>query len=212
MNTVGQSERKVQNRVIKLFQNHLGYIYDGNRHERENNKNVERNILTQWLEKQEYSATLIKKAIDKIENVAFTRGGQRTLYNANEDVYRILRYGAKVQEDISQKTQTVWLIDWNNPENNLFSIAEEVTLRENNEKRPDIVVYVNGIALAVIELKRSSTDVAKAIRQNLENQNEEFIRSFFTTIQLVIAGNDSQGLRYGSIETPEKHYYLWSKW
>ena len=95
------------------------------------------------------------------------------------------------------------MIDWQNPEANDFAIAEEVSIEGENKKRPDIVLYVNGIALGVIELKRSSVSVSEGIRQNLDNQKKDFIRSFFTTMQLVMAGNDTQGLRYGVIETPE---------
>jgi type I restriction enzyme R subunit len=105
----------------------------------------------------------------------------------------------------------VWLIDWKNPEANDFAIAEEVSIKGENKKCPDIVLYVNGIALGVIELKRSSVSVSEGIRQNLDNQKKDFIRNFFTTMQLVMAGNDTQGLRYGTIETPEKYYLEWKE-
>src|SRR5207245_4535875 len=108
---------------------------------------------------------------------------------------------------------TVWLVDWKEPENNDFAIAEEVTVIAANEKahgkRPDVVIYVNGIALGVLELKRSVVSVAEGIRQNLDNQKKEFIQRFFSTIQLIMAGNDTEGLRYGSIETKEKYYLAW---
>ena len=86
-----------------------------------------------------------------------------------------------------------------------------MSVKGENKKRPDIVLYVNGIALGVIELKRSSVSVSEGIRQNLDNQKKDFIRNFFTTMQLVMAGNDTQGLRYGTIETPEKHYLDWKE-
>lgn len=105
----------------------------------------------------------------------------------------------------------MWLIDWKNPEANDFAIAEEVSIKGENTKCPDIVLYVNGIALGVIELKRSSVSVSEGIRQNLDNQKKDFIRNFFTTMQLVMAGNDTQGLRYGTIETPEKYYLEWKE-
>ena len=74
-----------------------------------------------------------------------------------------------------------------------------------------MVIYVNGIALGVIELKRSKVGVEQGIRQNLDNQKEEFIPKFFTTMQLVLAGNDSQGVRYGTIQTPEKYFLTWKE-
>ena len=97
------------------------------------------------------------------------------------------------------------------PLNNDFYIAEEVTVEGEHTKRPDIVLYINGIAVGVIELKRSTISLSEGIRQNLDNQKPEFIKQFFATIQLVMAGNDTEGLRYGVIETPEKYYLRWKE-
>jgi hypothetical protein len=101
------------------------------------------------------------------------------------------------------------------PERNRFAIAEEVTVKaadaKASTKRPDIVLYVNGIALGVLELKRSTVSVSEGIRQNLDNQKKEFIQPFFSTMQYVMAGNDTEGLRYGTIQTPEKYYLTWKE-
>jgi type I restriction enzyme, R subunit len=126
-------------------------------------------------------------------------------------VYGLLRYGVKVRPEVGEQKKTVWLIDWQNPDNNDFAIAEEVTVAGVHDKRPDIVLYVNGIALGVLELKRSTVSVTEGIRQNLDNQKKDFIRPFFATVQLVMARNDSEGLRYGVIETKEKHYLSWKE-
>ncbi|GAA8037945.1 HsdR family type I site-specific deoxyribonuclease [Helicobacter pylori] len=117
----------------------------------------------------------------------------------------------KTQISQNELTQTSWLIDWEDVFKNEFRVAEEVSVKGPNTKRPDMVLYVNGIALGVLELKNSSVSVESAIRQNLDNQKKEFIRDFFKTIQLVMAGNESQGLRYGVIETKEKHYLSWKE-
>lgn len=121
----------------------------------------------------------------------------------------------KVKPGVGENTVDVWLIDWAHPENNDFAIAEEVTVvavgDKAHPKRPDIVLYVNGIALGVLELKRSTVSVAAGIRQNLDNQQKEFIEPFFSTMQWIMAGNDAQGLRYGTIQTPEKHYLTWKE-
>ena len=123
----------------------------------------------------------------------------------------MLRYGVTVQPEIGQNKQTVWLIDWENPLENDFAIAEEVTIKGIHKKRPDIVLYVNGIALGVLELKRSTVSIAEGIRQNLDNQKPLFIKQFFSTIQYVMAGNDSEGLIYGAIETKEKYFLKWKE-
>ena len=102
-------------------------------------------------------------------------------------------------------------IDWKNPAANHFAIAEEVTVTGKNNERPDIVLYINGIAIGVLELKRSTVSVAQGIRQNLDSQKKHFIQSFFSTVQLVMAGNDTEGLRYGVIATPGKYWLRWKE-
>jgi len=73
------------------------------------------------------------------------------------------------------------------------------------------VLYINGLAIGVIKLKRSTVSVGEGTRQDISNQEPHFIRPFFTTVQLVMAGNDSQGLRYGVIGTPEKYWLHWKE-
>ncbi len=211
MSDVGQKERETQKRILKLFHDQLDYEYLGDWHDREElNSNIESGLLKGWLKGRDVSDTLIKRALRELEHAA-ALGDGRHLYDANKDVYSLLRYGIKVKETAGEQNKTVWLIDWENPLANDFAIAEEVSIKGENKKRPDVVLYVNGIALGVIELKRSSVSVGEGIRQNLDNQKKAFIRNFFTTMQLVMAGNDTEGLRYGTIETPEKHYYRWKE-
>ena len=210
MSTVGQRERATQNRVVQLFQTHLGYRYLGNWEARPNTRNIEADLLRSWLSRQGISETLIAKALRELDQAA-ALGDSQNLYDANKAVYGLLRYGVKVKAGAGEQTQTVPLIDWKHPENNDFALAEEVTLKGQNTRRPDIVLYVNGIALGILELKKGSVDVAKGIHQSLDNQRKEFHRAFFTTQQLVMAGNDTQGLRYGTIETAEKYYLSWKE-
>lgn len=206
--TVGQIERKTQDRIVKLFRDELNYSYLGNWEEREGNSNVEQELLIKFL-KGKYNDALIKKAINQFEKAATNQN--KSLYDINKEVYSLLRYGVKVKENVGDNKKTVWLVDWKNPEKNQFYIAEEVTVKGQHDKRPDIVLYVNGIAVAVLELKRSTVSVSEGIRQNLDNQKNTFIKNFFTTIQLVMAGNDTEGLRYGVIETPEKYFLEWKE-
>lgn len=210
MSNVGQRERPTQNRIVQFFQTDLGYRYLSNWQDRANNKNIEVEILVDWLKKRGVGETLINRVIRQLDTAAALGEGKK-LYYANKAVYRLLRYGVKDKEGAGHLNETVWLIDWNNPDENDFALAEEVSIKGENKKRPDIVLYVNGIALGVIELKRSSVSVSEGIRQHLDNQKKEFIRNFFTTMQLVMAGNDTQGLRYGTIETPEKYYLKWKE-
>ncbi len=210
MSKVGQKEIQTQKHVVDLFQSELGYTYLGNWEDRDENSNVEEEILTGWLARQGHDKKIITKALRELDQ-ANSIGGSKNLYDANRKVYGLLRYGVKVRPDVGEQHQTVWLIDWANPENNDFAIAEEVTVTGENTKRPDIVLYVNGIALGVLELKRSTVSVTEGIRQNLDNQKKEFIRPFFATVQILMAGNDTEGVRYGVIKTPEKYYLTWKE-
>lgn len=207
---VGQVERKAQERVVKLFRDSLDYDYLGNWEYRDGNSHVEVELLTANLKARGYDDNLINRAINRLRSDA-SLGGGRDLYEANADVYRLLRYGAKVRPGVGDQSQTVWLIDWKNPDANHFAVAEEVTVSGQHTKRPDIVLYVNGIALGTIELKRSKVAVSEGIRQTIGNQRSEFIRPFFTTVQLVFAGNDVEGLRYGVIDTPERYWLEWKE-
>jgi len=210
MSQVGQKEILTQKHVIQLFKGELGYDYLGHWQDREGNSNVEEGLLADWLRRRKYSDKVINKALYHLSN-AKTVSGAKTLYDANREVYGMLRYGVKVRPEVGEQNVTVWLIDWENPAKNDYAIAEEVTVAGVHDKRPDIVLYVNGIALGVLELKRSTVSVTEGIRQNLDNQKKDFIRPFFATVQLVMAGNDTEGLRYGVIETPEKYYLNWKE-
>src|ERR1700730_17388819 len=125
MSEVGDPERKVQERVIKLLADRLGYRYLGNWEYRSGNSNVEVNLLTQALKARGYADSLITKAVAKLKSDA-SLGGDRGLYEANRDVYSLLRYGVKVSQGVGKPTETVWLIDWDNPGSNDFAVAEEV--------------------------------------------------------------------------------------
>ena len=204
---IDQIEKVTQTRVIKFFVNKLHYTYLGDLHDSENSNIMQERLYVYLTSKGGYSDKLARRAIDELVRTAGNL--QRGLYDANKQVYCLLKYGAKISEEAGEAPKTVFFINFENPAENDFAIAEEVTVVGNNTKRPDLVVYVNGIALAVIELKRSSVSVSEGIRQNLTNQTAHFIEKFFTTVQFCMAGNDSEGLRYGTLLTPEKHYYEW---
>lgn len=208
MPNIGDSERKTQTRIVKFFQKNLHYTYLGSLHDNENS-NIMQERLHAWLVKQGYPEKLAANAVDAL--VKASTNLQQGLYHANKEVYSLLKYGAKVKEAADLPPKTVYFIDFEDAGKNDFYIAEEVTVVGGNTKRLDLVIYVNGIALAVIELKRSSVSVSEGIRQNLTNQKANFIENFFTTIQFCMAGNDSEGLRYGTLLTPEKHYLEWKE-
>lgn len=223
-----RSERTTQNRVIRLFcaeaevtapadkmrdqaatygMGELGYRYLGNWSKRQHNRHIETAILRNHLRQRSYSEAQINAALQKLETAADTTG--ITLYQANLRTYQLLRYGVPVQIAAGQPHETVHLIDWQQPANNDFAIAEEVTLKGGYERRPDLVIYLNGIAIAVLELKRGAVEVADGVRQLISNQEPIFNQNFFSTVQFLFAGSDSQGLRYGAIGTPAEFFAPW---
>ncbi|MEX2345574.1 MAG: HsdR family type I site-specific deoxyribonuclease [Balneolaceae bacterium] len=209
MTDIGQIERNSQNRVVQLFQDRLKYDYLGDWQDRSDNSNVEEKYLRAFLKQQGYKKNIVDKAVFELKTASVIQ--TEDLYDSNKAVYNMLRYGVSVRPAVGEHSETVHFIDWQNVANNHFAIAEEVTIKGQNAKRPDIVLYINGIAVGVIELKRSKVAIEKGIYQNLDNQRDDFIKPFFNTMQLVMAGNDTAGLRYGTVKTPAKYYLKWKE-
>ncbi len=209
-------ERKLQNKVLhwltdKEEDGGLGYTYLGNLEDQDNTP-IKEDLLKKNLEKRGYSKDQISKAVAEI--VLKASNQVDTLYKINKEVYSLLRYGKQGVKDENQNRQTVHYIDWDDVDKNDFYVAEEVSVLcydHVSRKRPDVVLYINGIALAVFELKRSCVSIGEGIRQSLTNQKQEYIKDFFSTVQLIFAGNEAEGLKYGTIETPEKYFLQWKE-
>ena len=206
--SIGEPEKITQKKVMDFFKDReiLDYTYLGNLEDKANT-NIKEDLLRAYLGSCGYEQVLIDGAVSQLTKAAadMTRG----IYDANKRVYSLLKYGAKVKPTPEAAPKTVYFIDAERPTNNHFAIAEEVTVIMTQEKRPDIVIYLNGIAVAIIELKKSSVSVSTGIRQNLTNQKDSFIQPFFSTMQFCMAGNETEGLRYGTLLTKEKFYLEW---
>lgn len=207
-------ERAVQDRIIELLRTKLGYEYLGNLSERENSC-LDRQALKEFLVgRQKLEPAYADRAIAELAK-RMACPSQADLYSVNKEVYLTLRYPMPVATEPGKPMKQVYFIDWQHPLENNFSIAEEVTVRRqiaaNGHRRPDVVIWVNGIALCVIELKKANVSVAEGIRQNYRNQQEGEIPAFFAAAQLVMAGNESEGLKYATTLTPEKYWLKWKE-
>ena len=131
MSNTGDRERQTQMRVLQFLAadepEGLGYQYLGDWQRREGNSNIEVQRLSDWLASQGHDDKIIGKVLHELDR-AKTVSGSKTLHEANKAVYGLLRYGVKVPPDSGDKKITVWLIDWENPRNNDFAVAEEVTV------------------------------------------------------------------------------------
>lgn len=201
----------------------LGYIYlsatDATL-KRDNTYNV---LLTDILKKQikvlnsyeykgeEYSFSdkNIEQAIRDI-NHPLTAG----LVKTNEKIYDDLMLGKSYEEylpDGNKSSFTLKYIDWNTPENNVYHVVDEFTVERadgRSFKRPDIVLFVNGIPFATIECKRSSIDIQQGIEQTIAYQNNNNIPHLYKFIQIVMVSNKNES-KYGTCGTPARFWSIW---
>ncbi len=158
-----------------------------------------------------FSEQNIENGVVALRNVPMDGG----YLNANETVYNMLTLGKAFEQSIDgdKKSYTMRYIDWEHPENNVFHVTEEFTVTRagsNDTYRPDIVLFVNGIPLVVIECKRPDIKGAEeqAISQHLRNQKEDGIRSLYVYSALLLAIGNS----FGSYATTGSPTQFWSKW
>lgn len=185
---------------------------------------VLRDVLRAELQKRRFAFagqehSLSEKAIDNLIAEVCSPALNEGLQAANEKLYNHLLYGISVTEFVDGKkaNPTVALIDWQNPANNSFVFTEEFTVTRSGgveSRRPDIVCFVNGIPLVVIEAKRPDGNAKKGptidegISQSLRNQRPDEIPHLFAYSQLLLSINGNEG-RYGTCGTAAKFWAAW---
>ena len=214
-----------QRPAIEILQK-LGYKYISE----EENKKLRNNILTDVIfkdilakklneinsyeykgEKYKFSASTIGQAIKDLNEDLVTG-----LISTNEKIYDLLTLGKSYQEimvDGTKRSFDIKYIDFEHPENNEFYVTEEFSVLRMNGKdhaRPDIVLFVNGIPLAVIECKDASVPIIQAISQNIRNQKPDYIPQLFKFIQIVMAANKNE-TKYATCGTPDKFWSTWNE-
>ena len=162
-------------------------------------------------EKYKFSASTIGQAIKDLNEDLVTG-----LISTNEKIYDLLTLGKSYQENMVDGTKRsfdIKYIDFEHPENNDFYVTEEFSVLRMNGKdyaRPDIVLFVNGIPLAVIECKDASVPIIQAISQNIRNQKPEYIPQLFKFIQIVMTANKNE-TKYATCGTPDKFWSTWNE-
>ncbi|MEA2235830.1 MAG: type restriction enzyme subunit [Thermoanaerobaculia bacterium] len=156
-----------------------------------------------------FSAASIEKAIQKLKDIGLS-GGRVA---AAEDAYDLLALGESFDETIDGHTKAFSLryIDWNTPSNNVFHIVAEfpvVRAGRRDLHRPDLVLFVNGIPLVVIECKRRDVPIDSGVRDILEYQRNDGLPDLFKSVQVVAAINGQKAL-YATTATPRKFWNLW---
>ena len=214
-----------QRPAIEVLQK-LGYKYISE----DENKKLRNNILTEVIfkdilakklneinnyeykgEKYKFSASTIGQAIKDLNEDLVTG-----LISTNEKIYDLLTLGKSYQENMVDGTKRsfdIKYIDFEHPENNDFYVTEEFSVLRMNGKdyaRPDIVLFVNGIPLAVIECKDASVPIIQAISQNIRNQKPDYIPQLFKFIQIVMAANKNE-TKYATCGTPDKFWSTWNE-
>ena len=220
-------EKQIQNNTIELLKN-MGYVYISPEEMPQYRSNTRQVVLKEVLLKQlqklndfeykgtqyPFSAKNIARAVDDLD-VSLNEG----LMTANQKISDQLLLGNSYSEELTdgvKKSFSLHYIDYKNPENNLFHVTEEfvvdrVTQQEQTKtRRPDLVLFINGIPFGVIELKRASRDTSEGISQMLRNQDTHEIPNLFKYVQITLAGNNHSP-QYGTTGTAKKFYAVWKE-
>ncbi|MBN2686247.1 MAG: type I restriction endonuclease subunit R [Pontiellaceae bacterium] len=183
-----------------------------------NSQYILRDIAFEALRKinpSEVSGKSIRDEIFKAEqNIDMGQG----VFKASEEIYSLLLAGVGVSELIDGRrvSPQMKFVDWKDWRNNTFHVCAEFELSEgtptgsSSSRRPDIVLFVNGIPFAVIENKKESVKVAEAVTQMVRNQGRTETPKFFLFPQLLIATNVRE-LKYATMLTPSKFYTHWKE-
>ncbi len=225
--TPNTNEKTIQANTINLLKN-MGYTYitpeEMSQHRSSTNQVILKDILLKQLQKLNsfeykgtqypFSAKNIAKAVDDLD-VSLNEG----LMTANQKISDQLLLGNAYSEELSdgvKKSFSLKYIDYENPQNNLFHVTEEFVVdrmnRQEREKtrRPDLVLFINGIPFGVIELKSAVRETAEGVSQMIRNQGQDEIPNLFKYVQIALAGNNHSP-QYGTTGTPKKFYAVWKE-
>lgn len=159
-----------------------------------------------------FSEANIQRAVQAITQIPFD-----SLIHTNEEVYDLLTLGKSLEQTVEGYTKSFSLkyIDWANPADNVFHVCDEFEVERRNSRqtrRPDIVLFVNGLPLAVIECKRPDLKdaVEQGVSQHLRNQQSDEIPELFVFSQLLLSVSQNRAM-YGTAGTPLTFWSVWKE-
>lgn len=182
------------------------------------------NILKQQLQKMNrtklsssqtgrFSEGNILEAVRALKEISLVDG----YITAAQEVYDLITLGIALEQSIdgNKKSFSLQYIDWKQPENNVFHVTEEFSVMRTGSTehyRPDLVLFVNGIPLCVIECKRPDirNPIKQAISQQLRNQQADGIRPLYMYATTVLCLSTNEG-RFATTGTPEKFWSYWEE-
>lgn len=213
-----------QNRLISFLQK-MGYEYVSRSDAEQKRGSLSKVIFTdeliRFLNKQSFkykdyefnfSGESVQRAVNALD-ASLLQG----LAMASKEIYNLLTLGISVEENITidkdvpvRQSFDLFYIDFEHPANNIWQVTEEFSVERPNGQyaRPDVVIMVNGIPLAVIECKKSSVDVKEGILQNVRNMGPDYLPHLFKYTQLVIAMNPNKVV-YGTCGTGADYFVEW---
>ncbi|MFI3251202.1 MAG: type I restriction endonuclease subunit R [Eubacteriales bacterium] len=203
------TEANYENAIIELFQQDLGYTYiHGSTVERNLRNPLYRNDLQESLPRlnPDLPQSALDDALYQLEN--FERSG---LVSENIRFMDFLQNGVPVRFLVGdeQRSDLVRLVDFDNPENNRFVVANQWTVVEQSERRPDLLIYLNGLPVGFAELKspsREETDISEAYNQ-LQHYLKEIPVLFRYNAICVLS--DMSFSKFGTITTPINRFAEW---
>lgn len=213
-----------QDRVISFLQK-MGYTYVSRSEAEQKRGSLSKVIFTdeliRFLNKQTYryknfelnfSGESIQRAVNALD-ASLLQG----LSMASKEIYNLLTLGISVEENVVidqdvpvRQSFDLSYIDFDYPANNIWQVTEEFSVERPNGQyaRPDVVIMVNGIPLAVIECKKSSVDVREGVLQNVRNMSPDYIPHLFKFSQIVLAMNPNKVV-YGTCGTSADYFVEW---
>ena len=160
----------------------------------------------------QFSAVNIQTAVKAISDFNYD-----ALYTTSQQLYDLLTLGKSLEQiiDGDKKSYPLQYIDWKNPANNIYHVTDEFDIERRNSTqtiRPDLVLFVNGIPLVVIECKRPDIKdpLNEAISQQLRNHRPDNIPHFFCLTQILLAVSQNAA-QYGTTATSKEFWAVWKE-